>query len=171
MPPPLCMGCQPWPLLIAAVMVLSIMPASANQAETETAPLEGSLLDVAFMPTSCLKNETCDAHRPVHLIEYFSADWCEPCVEVGEALNGMANNQTIVLQHHPSPQDSTFFSDSKQRNDDDVARALDEIRNTARADRNVMDSLVEASITGCTLGEMVSAMGDVYGRYTGGPEW
>ena len=59
----------------------------------------------------------------------------------------------------------------KQRNDDDVARALDEIRNTARADRNVMDSLVEASITGCTLGEMVSAMGDVYGRYTGGPEW
>ena len=59
----------------------------------------------------------------------------------------------------------------KQRNDDDVARALDEIRNTARDDRNVMDSLVEASITGCTLGEMVSAMGDVYGRYTGGPEW
>ena len=59
----------------------------------------------------------------------------------------------------------------KQRNDDEVARALDEIRNTARSDQNVMDSLVEASITGCTLGEMVSAMGDVYGRYTGGPEW
>ena len=59
----------------------------------------------------------------------------------------------------------------KKRDDDDVARALDEIRDAARADRNVMDSLVEASITGCTLGEMVSAMGDVYGRYTGGPEW
>jgi methylmalonyl-CoA mutase N-terminal domain/subunit len=59
----------------------------------------------------------------------------------------------------------------KQRNADDVLRALDEIRNAAREDRNVMDSLVEGSITGCTLGEMVSAMGDVYGRYTGGPEW
>ena len=59
----------------------------------------------------------------------------------------------------------------KQRNDDEVARALDEIRDAARDDRNVMDSLVEASMTGCTLGEMVSAMGDVYGRYTGGPEW
>ncbi len=58
-----------------------------------------------------------------------------------------------------------------QRNDDEVARALDVIRDTARSDQNVMDSLVEASITGCTLGEMVSAMGDVYGRYTGGPEW
>jgi len=23
----------------------------------------------------------------------------------------------------------------------------------------------------CTLGEMVQAMADVYGRYTGGPEW
>ena len=113
------MGCQPWPLLIAAVMVLSIVPASANQAETETPPLEGALLDVAFMSTSCLENETCHAQRPVHLIEYFSADWCEPCVEVGETLNGIASNQTVVLQHHPSPQDVSFFSDSKQRNDDD----------------------------------------------------
>ena len=113
------MGCRPWPLLIAAVMVLSIIPASANQAGTETAPLEGALLDVAYMSTRCLENETCHAQRPVHLIEYFSADWCEPCVEVGEALNGIANNQTVVLQHHPSPQDVTFFSDSKQRNDDD----------------------------------------------------
>ena len=119
MPPPLCMGCQPWPLLIAAVMVLSIIPASANQVESETPSSEGSLVDVAFMPTSCLENETCHAQRPVHLIEYFSADWCEPCVEVGEALNGIASNQTVVLQHHPSPQDITFFSDSKQRNDDD----------------------------------------------------
>ena len=30
---------------------------------------------------------------------------------------------------------------------------------------------VEASLQRCTLGEMVQALGDVYGRYTGGPEW
>ena len=113
------MGSQPWPLLIAAVMVLSIVPASANQAGTETVPMEGSLLDVALMSVSCVENETCEAHRPVHLIEYFSADWCEPCVEVGETLNGMASNQTVVLQHHPSPQDATFLADSKLRNDED----------------------------------------------------
>jgi len=28
-----------------------------------------------------------------------------------------------------------------------------------------------AAHANCTLGEMVQAMADVYGRYTGGPEW
>ncbi|MEM1167486.1 MAG: methylmalonyl-CoA mutase family protein, partial [Planctomycetota bacterium] len=36
---------------------------------------------------------------------------------------------------------------------------------------NVMPALVEAALAGCTLGEMVQAMADIYGRYTGGPEW
>jgi methylmalonyl-CoA mutase N-terminal domain/subunit len=41
----------------------------------------------------------------------------------------------------------------------------------AREGRNVMPALVEASLGRCTLGEMVQAMADVYGRYAGGPEW
>ncbi len=36
---------------------------------------------------------------------------------------------------------------------------------------NVMPALVDASLCNCTLGEMVQAMADIYGRYTGGPEW
>jgi methylmalonyl-CoA mutase N-terminal domain/subunit len=36
---------------------------------------------------------------------------------------------------------------------------------------NVMPALVDAALAHCTLGEMVQAMADVYGRYTGGPEW
>jgi methylmalonyl-CoA mutase N-terminal domain/subunit len=50
-------------------------------------------------------------------------------------------------------------------------RALDRIREDAREGRNVMPSLVDASLGRCTLGEMVQAMADVYGRYAGGPEW
>jgi len=57
------------------------------------------------------------------------------------------------------------------RDADAVARALDAIRGAARDDRNVMSDLVEGAIAGCTLGEMVQALADVYGRYTGGPEW
>jgi len=34
-----------------------------------------------------------------------------------------------------------------------------------------MQSLVDASLARCTLGEMVQAMADVFGRYSGGPEW
>ncbi|MEE2681822.1 MAG: methylmalonyl-CoA mutase family protein [Planctomycetota bacterium] len=58
-----------------------------------------------------------------------------------------------------------------ERDDDTVQRALDGIRDAARSDKNVMDALVDGAISKCTLGEMVQAMGDVFGRYTGGPEW
>jgi methylmalonyl-CoA mutase N-terminal domain/subunit len=36
---------------------------------------------------------------------------------------------------------------------------------------NVMPALVDGALANCTLGEMVQAMADVYGRYNGGPEW
>ncbi|MCP4834311.1 MAG: methylmalonyl-CoA mutase [Phycisphaera sp.] len=57
------------------------------------------------------------------------------------------------------------------RDADAAARALDDIRAAARAGDNVMDTLVAGSLARCTLGEMVQAMADVYGRYSGGPEW
>ena len=50
-------------------------------------------------------------------------------------------------------------------------KALENIRTAARNDENVMDSLVEGALARCTLGEMVQAMADVFGRYSGGPEW
>jgi methylmalonyl-CoA mutase N-terminal domain/subunit len=52
-----------------------------------------------------------------------------------------------------------------------VSRALDAIREAARADRNVMPALIDGALANCTLGEMVQALADVYGRYGGGPEW
>ncbi|MEZ6235383.1 MAG: methylmalonyl-CoA mutase family protein [Phycisphaerales bacterium] len=36
---------------------------------------------------------------------------------------------------------------------------------------NVMPALVAGALANCTLGEMVQAMADIYGRYSGGPEW
>ncbi len=57
------------------------------------------------------------------------------------------------------------------RDDDGVARALDAIRDACRDNRNVMPELVAGALANCTLGEMVQAMADIYGRYTGGPEW
>ena len=59
----------------------------------------------------------------------------------------------------------------RNRDADEAARALDGIRDAARAGENVMDALVTGSLARCTLGEMVQAMADVYGRYSGGPEW
>jgi len=59
----------------------------------------------------------------------------------------------------------------KERDDDAAMKALDAIRDAARNDENVMPSLVDGALARCTLGEMVQAMADVFGRYSGGPEW
>ncbi len=119
MPPPLFMGSQPWPVLLTAVLMLSLVPASAQPTQEDTNPDLGALLDVMVLSASCLNNETCEAHRPAHLIEYFSADWCEPCQQVSAQLRNHSDPHLVVLQHHPSPQDATFLSDSKLRNDVD----------------------------------------------------
>lgn len=59
----------------------------------------------------------------------------------------------------------------RERNADGAQRALDGIREAARSGRNLMPELVKGAHAHCTLGEMVQAMADVYGRYSGGPEW
>lgn len=117
MPPPLFMGSQPWPVLLTAVLLVSLVPASAQPTQEEANA--GALLDVMVLSASCLSNESCEAHRPAHLIEYFSADWCEPCQQVSDQLRVYSDPSVVVLQHHPSPQDTTFLSDSKLRNDVD----------------------------------------------------
>ena len=64
------------------------------------------------------------------------------------------------------------LADFRRDRDADAAKsALDEIRRAARDDDNVMPALIDGSLARCTLGEMVQAMADVYGRYMSGPEW
>ena len=57
------------------------------------------------------------------------------------------------------------------RDSAEVERALEAIRDAARKDANTMPALIDGAAKRCTLGEMVQALADVYGRYSGGPEW
>jgi methylmalonyl-CoA mutase, N-terminal domain len=69
-------------------------------------------------------------------------------------------------------QQCELLADFKKRRDDaDVNKALDAIRAAARQSVNVMPALVDGALANCTMGEMVQALADIYGRYTGGPEW
>jgi len=91
------------------------------------------------------------------------------------AFNEGNNEQQVeILQidHDVETKQCDRLTDFKRkRNDDAVKKSLDTIREAARDDINIMPSLIEGSLANCTLGEMVQAMADVYGRYTGGPEW
>lgn len=53
----------------------------------------------------------------------------------------------------------------RERDGGQVAQALDNVRAAARAKQNIMPSLLEAARHDCTLGELVSALADVLGRY------
>jgi methylmalonyl-CoA mutase N-terminal domain/subunit len=95
-------------------------------------------------------------------------------VGVNAYTDGNEDAQVKLLQipHSVETIQCERLDDFLKARDDDVAMAaLDTVRETARNDENIMSSLVEASLARCTLGEMVQAMADVFGRYSGGPEW
>ena len=89
----------------------------ATGAQTDTSTDEGQLLDVRVFSQECLNNASCEPTKPPHIVEYFSADWCEPCVQVGDQLSNLSSEEAIVLQHHPSSQDATFLPASKLKYD------------------------------------------------------
>lgn len=95
-------------------------------------------------------------------------------VGVNAYPEGNEDRQMEILQiPHAveSQQNDRLAKFRSERNADLAKKGLDGIRTAARAGENVMPSLVQASLDCCTLGEMVQALADVYGRYAGGPEW
>jgi hypothetical protein len=50
-------------------------------------------------------------------VEYFGADWCEPCQIVEDNLAMMNRTDTVILQHHASVEDYTYLNYSKLRYD------------------------------------------------------
>ena len=107
------------------------------------------------------------ANRPVN----------NPCFQRGAAArtalgDGSSSGGGSGGGHVRKRKKSLGFSTSKKsRNDGQVEQALEAIREAARNDQNTMPALVEGALANCTLGEMVQALADVYGRYTSGPEW
>jgi methylmalonyl-CoA mutase, N-terminal domain len=58
-----------------------------------------------------------------------------------------------------------------QRDGEAVRRNLDAVRKTAATNQNLMPVLVEAARARCTVGEIMKALEDVFGRYDGAAKW
>jgi methylmalonyl-CoA mutase N-terminal domain/subunit len=58
-----------------------------------------------------------------------------------------------------------------QRDGEAVRRNLDAVRKTAATSQNLMPVLVEAARARCTVGEIMKALEDVFGRYDGAAKW
>jgi methylmalonyl-CoA mutase N-terminal domain/subunit len=60
----------------------------------------------------------------------------------------------------------------KTERDAAVARkALDEIKRVAARKANLLPPLLEAAKARCTVGEIMNALADVFGRYDGAAKW
>jgi methylmalonyl-CoA mutase N-terminal domain/subunit len=95
-------------------------------------------------------------------------------VGVNAYREGNEDHQVEILQipHTVETEQCNRLAEFRRTRDGDrVKRALDRIRTACRDGQNVMPALVDAASDRCTLGEMVQAMADIYGRYSGGPEW
>jgi methylmalonyl-CoA mutase N-terminal domain/subunit len=55
----------------------------------------------------------------------------------------------------------------ERRDQTDVRRALDEVRRSASGRTNLMPSLLDAARARVTVGEVMTALADVFGRYDG----
>ncbi|MAY73988.1 MAG: methylmalonyl-CoA mutase [Phycisphaerae bacterium] len=106
-------------------------------------------------------SEECEAGDRiiVGVNEYISAEETRP-IDILTIPDSVETEQVDRLAKFKSSRDDTA-----------VGAALDAIREACRDNRNVMPELIEGALANCTLGEMVQAMADIYGRYSGGPEW
>jgi len=127
--------------------------------------------------------------RAIAEASYRFSEECEASDRIIVGVNAYNDegerHQVEVLQigHEVEVQQNERLADFKKRRDAaGVAAALDRIRTACREGdpaaekmginkHNVMPALIDGALANCTLGEMVQAMADVYGRYTGGPEW
>ncbi len=58
-----------------------------------------------------------------------------------------------------------------QRDNESARRSLDAVRRVAATRQNLMPTLLEAVRQRCSVGELMNAMADVFGRYDGAAKW
>ncbi len=128
--------------------------------------------------------------RQIAEASYRFSEECEAgdrvIVGVNAFTEGSEERPIDILQisHDVETTQNRRLAEFKSRRDSaKVKAALDRIRTTCRAGDpaadvtgglnkfNVMPALIDGALANCTLGEMVQAMADAYGRYSGGPEW
>jgi methylmalonyl-CoA mutase, N-terminal domain len=116
--------------------------------------------------------------RKIAEASYRFSEECEAgdriIVGVNEYVDANEDRQIDILtisEEVETVQVQTLQAFKSKRDAAGVQSALEAIREAARNNQNVMPSLIEGALANCTLGEMVQAMADIYGRYTGGPEW
>jgi len=80
--------------------------------------------------------------------------------------------ETLVIDDKPEREQLERLHRLKgQRDGGAVRNMLDRIKRVAATKENLMPVLLEAARARCTVGELMSALADVFGRYDGAAKW
>lgn len=80
--------------------------------------------------------------------------------------------ETLVVNEKTEKEKLASLKQIKAKRDNETVRKLlDEIRRVSETEENMMPVLIDASRARCTVGEMMDAMADVFGRYDGAAKW
>lgn len=108
-----------WVFFWTAIFLLLSTSLVNTSSEGEADLDDGDILAVQYIDYSCYQQSLdCEASEGEHIVEYFGADWCEPCQLVEDNLATLNRTDTVILQHHASSEDYTYLNHSKFRYDD-----------------------------------------------------
>jgi methylmalonyl-CoA mutase N-terminal domain/subunit len=80
--------------------------------------------------------------------------------------------ETLVIDDTVEKEQVARLRQIKAKRDGEAVRKmLDQVRRVAATKENLMPTLVEAARTRCTVGEIMNALADVFGRYDGSAKW
>jgi methylmalonyl-CoA mutase, N-terminal domain len=80
--------------------------------------------------------------------------------------------ETLVIDEAVEKEQATRLREVKQSRDAPAAQeALTAVRQTAATPNNLLPVLLEAARARCTVGEIINALADVFGRYDGAAKW
>jgi methylmalonyl-CoA mutase N-terminal domain/subunit len=80
--------------------------------------------------------------------------------------------ETLVIDDAVEREQVARLRERKAKRDgEEVRRRLDAVRRTAATTTNLMPALIEAARARCTVGEVMNALADVFGRYDGAAKW
>jgi methylmalonyl-CoA mutase N-terminal domain/subunit len=80
--------------------------------------------------------------------------------------------ETLVVDETVEPEQlASLKRIRKKRSSDDAGRTLDAVKTAASESKNLMPCLIEAARARVTVGEIMNALADVFGRYDGAAKW
>jgi methylmalonyl-CoA mutase, N-terminal domain len=80
--------------------------------------------------------------------------------------------ETLVLDETVEKEQVSRLRERKAKRDNEAARRrLDDVRRVAATKENLMPALIEAARVRCSVGEIMGALADVFGRYEGAARW